>query len=167
MSFTAVRERVVVLCKSELDTEPDKVISRADAYLQFMKLKAEHPEAALPPSHAVDEVWHTHVLDTRSYAELMRLLLPDGGFIHHNPVHSEQPQYEARYASTVSLLMQQSGDQLDKDSWGLDQSEYKTLTTLVRTENTQKLGPSVVCHRRQSVMQLIDCLKLLLNSSAL
>eukprot|EP00953_Heterococcus_sp_UTEX-ZZ885_P038800 19905-Heterococcus_DN1.PRE.1 len=163
MALSALRERVIVLCKSELGLEPDTASSRADAYLQFIKLKAEHPEAALAPSHAVDEVWHTHILDTRSYAELMRLLLPDGSFVHHNPVHNEQPNYEARYATTVSLLRKQSRYPLDKDSWGLDQSEYKTLNTLVRTEGTQKIGPPVVCHRKQSIMQLIDCLKLLLN----
>jgi hypothetical protein len=163
MSLTAVRERVVVLCRSQLDLEPERASNRADSYLEFMKLKAEHPEAALAPSHAVDQVWHTHILDTRSYAELMKLLLPDGGFVHHNPVHNEQPNYEARCATTVSLLRKQSRCPLDEDSWGLDQSEYKTLNTLVRTDGTQKIGPPVVCHRKQSIMQLIDCLKLLLN----
>ena len=75
MSLAAVRERVIVLCKSQLVLEPENASSRADAYFEFMKLKAEQPEAALAPSYAVDQVWHTHILDTRSYAELMGLLL--------------------------------------------------------------------------------------------
>eukprot|EP00953_Heterococcus_sp_UTEX-ZZ885_P038798 19904-Heterococcus_DN1.PRE.1 len=163
MALSALRERVIVLCKSELGLEPNTASSRADAYLEFMKLKAEHPDAALAPSHAVDQVWHIHIFDTRSYAELMDLLEPDGGFIHHNPVHSEQPNYEARYATTVSLLGKRSRDELDEDSWELEQGEYKSFNTIIQRDGTQKAGPSVVCHRKQSVMQLIDCLKLLLS----
>jgi hypothetical protein len=165
MALSVLRERVIVLCKSELNLEPDRASSRADAYLDFIKLKVDRPEAALAPSHAVDQVWHIHILDTRSYAELMRVLLPDDGFIHHNPVHSEQPNYEVRYATTVSLLGKRSRDELDKDSWELDRREYKTLNTIIQRDGTQKqkAGPSVVCHRKQSVMQLIDCLKLLLS----
>jgi hypothetical protein len=163
MALSALRERVIVLCKSELNLEPERASSRANAYLEFMKLKAEHPEAALAPSHAVDQVWHTHILDTRSYAKLMEVLQSNGGFIHHNPVHSEQPNYEARYATTVSLLGKRSRDELDEDSWELEQGEYKSFNTIIQRDGTQKAGPSVVCHRKQSVMQLIDCLKLLLS----
>jgi hypothetical protein len=104
MTLAAVRARVNHIVRAELHLSADAAAKRTDEYIKFMQLKAEHPTAQLAPSHAVDQVWHNHILDTRSYQELQTILMPHGGFIHHNPVLSEQPLYEQRYANTLSLL---------------------------------------------------------------
>jgi hypothetical protein len=133
-----------------------------------MQLKAEHITAALAPSHAIDQVWHKHILDTRSYQELQTILMPHGGFIHHNPVLSEQPFYEQRYANTLSLLLKQYGN-INTDSWPIDHNEYKKLNIMVVNANNSNVataGPQVYCHKRQTVLQLADMVALIMSYTA-
>ena len=92
--------------------------------------------------------------------------MPEGGFVHHNPVLSEQPFYEIRYANTLSLLTKRYGDTLDVDSWPIDQSEYKKLNVMVaKAENRHvaSAGPQLYCHKCQTVRQLIESIKLVMG----
>jgi hypothetical protein len=128
----------------------DDAIKRAEEYLKFMKLKVEQPAAQLAPSHAVDQVWHCHILDTRSYQQLQTILMPDGGFVHHNPVLDDQPHYEARYANTLSLLSLKYGEPLDAASWEIDNHAYKALQIVFNSvENREEsiTAPRVYCHK--------------------
>jgi hypothetical protein len=105
MVLAAVRARIIqIISEQPLQLTSAKAVRRTDEYIKFMQLKAAQPTAELAPSYAVDQVWHNHILDTRSYQQLQTVLMPDGGFIHHNPIKAEQQLYEMRYANTLSLL---------------------------------------------------------------
>jgi hypothetical protein len=169
MALAAVRARVIYLISLEpLRLQDNEAAQRADEYIKFMQLKTEQPTAALAPSHAIDQVWHNHILDTRSYQQLQTVLMPDGGFVHHNPVLAEQPHYEVRYANTLSLLTVQYGN-LDAASWGFDNSEYKKLNIMIVSAEDSGIaiaGPQVYCHKRQTVLQLVDSIKLVMGYAA-
>jgi hypothetical protein len=168
MTLDAVRARVLHIIREGLHLSAADAGKRTDEYIRFMKLKVEHPEAQLAPSHAVDQVWHSHILDTRSYQQLQTVLMPDGGFIHHNPVLSEQAFYELRYANTLSLLTKRTGEILDADSWPIDKSEYKKLNTVVaraESRNVASAGPQLYCHKQQTIRQLIESIKLVMGST--
>ncbi len=58
----------------------DAIISE---YKRFLVLKLLRPDLILPPPPLIDEVWHTHILDTAKYlADCLRVA---GYYIHHNP----------------------------------------------------------------------------------
>ena len=57
-------------------------------YLKFIacKVASEDFQAlylACPPE--IEEIWHTHVLDTMGYKTMNEAILPPGQFIHHSP----------------------------------------------------------------------------------
>lgn len=57
-------------------------------YKKYLLLRLMHPNQRLPMSKDVDDFWHVHVLNTRSY---QRFINEVGGglFIHHAPTISE------------------------------------------------------------------------------
>ncbi|KAG5175150.1 hypothetical protein JKP88DRAFT_265923 [Tribonema minus] len=131
-----VRERVDKLCREVLHKTPAKSNELTQEYLKFMQLKVEHgllePGVGLAPSPQIDEVWHAHVLDTRSYEAFQQVLLPGGGRIHHNPMLSEQPDYERRLAHTLNLYLATfGGDAPPSSIWGGEAGAVKYV--MVRT----------------------------------
>jgi len=52
-------------------------------YKKFITLKLLYPKVSFVPSKLVDNFWHEHILDTKSYAEDCDTLF--GTFIHHYP----------------------------------------------------------------------------------
>lgn len=52
-------------------------------YRRFLALTREYPDKGVVPSTVVDKFWHSHILDTRAYAEDCDRLF--GGFVHHFP----------------------------------------------------------------------------------
>jgi hypothetical protein len=161
MTLDAVRARVIqIISAQQLQLTADQAARRTDEYIKFMQLKVEHLAVPLAPSHVVDKVWHSHLLDTLSYQQLQTVLMPDGGFIHHNPVLAEQ-NYELRYANTLSLLTKKYGEIPRGGCW--DQDGYKKLNTMVASVAAQRAevaGPQVYCHRQQTVQQLVESIKL-------
>jgi hypothetical protein len=169
MTLATVRDRVVQIIREEFHLNVDEAARSADEYIRFMQLKVEHPAAHLAPSHTVDSIWHSHILDTRSYQQFQSILMPGGGFLHHNPVHADQPNYEMRYANTLSLLTKKHGDSLDADNWPIDSSEYKKLNIMVTRTDSRKVataGPHVYCHKRLTVLQMVDSIKLVMGYAA-
>ncbi|MEO3853527.1 hypothetical protein [Acrocarpospora sp. B8E8] len=70
--------------------EPGRVgvtLAQADqligAYRLFLKLCGWYPRESIVPSTAVDEAWHTHILDTAKYAQDCEEVF--GYFLHHFP----------------------------------------------------------------------------------
>ncbi|KAG5175148.1 hypothetical protein JKP88DRAFT_250353 [Tribonema minus] len=131
-----VRERVDKLCREVLHKTPAEANELTQEYLKFMQLKVEHghlePGVGLAPSPQIDEVWHAHVLDTRSYEVFQQVLLPGGGRIHHNPVLSGQPDYEQRLAHTLNLYLATfGGDTPPYSIWSGDDGAVKQV--LVQT----------------------------------
>lgn len=73
--------------KFKLIKEHNWTLEKADEveqpYKAFLYLAAKHPEQSLVPTRLVDEMWHTHILDTAKYAEDSQRLF--GKFLHHWP----------------------------------------------------------------------------------
>lgn len=59
-----------------------------DEYRQFLALARAYPFAQMMPSELGDVVWHTHILNTRSYAADVQSFL--GRFLHHRPCQSSR-----------------------------------------------------------------------------
>ena len=102
-----ITARLEQICQELMNKSPRDATVCSTEYLRFMHLKAVYDVDGVPsklaPSSEVDELWHKHLSDTKSYKMLESLLLPNGGFIHHNPFKDEQDGYEKRLGYTLSL----------------------------------------------------------------
>ena len=118
----AILDRIQLLAEEILNLTPPEALSLSVEYFRFMALKAANDTDGLPsklaPSALVDQLWHTHLLDTRSYAELERLLLQNGGRLHHNPIRDEQPDYDDRLEYTRLLYSDTYHSAPPPDTWG-------------------------------------------------
>jgi hypothetical protein len=72
------------------------------SYKSFLTMLVKHPEAAeeITLSEDADEFWHTHILQTRKYAD--DCLAVFGGFLHHSPeLEDITPAYLEKKAASV------------------------------------------------------------------
>ena len=67
----------------ELLWDEDRVARALHDYKQFLALMHWNPEAVLIPSEDIDDVWHTHVLNTARYQTDCETIF--GCFQHHFP----------------------------------------------------------------------------------
>jgi len=93
--------------------------SRAvEEYRRFLYLAATG-EQAVTPSKAVDEVWHLHLLYTRSYWDhLCGQTL--GRPLHHDPANgarSERARHNRQYEATLCRYAEEFGAAPPKDLW--------------------------------------------------
>ncbi len=76
-------------------------------------------ENSLTPSDQVDQVWHLHLLYTRSYwIEMCRNTL--GREIHHGPTKGgdqEKDKYHEQYAKTKEVYFSIFNEQAPEDIW--------------------------------------------------
>jgi len=63
--------------------DEDRVARALQEYRQFLALMFWYPEAVLVPSEEIDDVWHTHVLNTARYQADCEAIF--GCFQHHAP----------------------------------------------------------------------------------
>jgi len=61
----------------------ERATKAIEQYRRFLFLVYRYPEERIVPSREVDEVWHTHILDTMKYREECDLLF--GKFMDHWP----------------------------------------------------------------------------------
>jgi len=109
-----------------------------NAYSEFMTLKIvnkDYDGTELSPTKVVDEVWHSHVMDTKAYQSFNSRYVKDGNFIHHDPLKAlDVKGREARCKNTITQYRSYFGRSIPKDShaWlyeGLvDESEYIEIT---------------------------------------
>jgi hypothetical protein len=122
-SWTSRPTEQVLAAIQALDVEPVKVRmmdpvrgegwtrEHADAveitYKNFLSMLVKHPEHAeeIAMSEDTDEFWHTHILQTRKYAEDCQEMF--GTYLHHSP-HLEEitPEYEASRAASAEKTHQ-------------------------------------------------------------
>ena len=67
----------------ELGLDGEEVEMAVEEYRRFLVLKMENPSVKLAPTGLMDKAWHTHILDTRRYAEDCEAMF--GRFLHHHP----------------------------------------------------------------------------------
>ena len=104
-----ITTRIQLLAREVLFLNPQQAVARTTEYLRFMQLKKDDDDefgpSGLAPSRLVDELWHAHLQDTRSYRMLEsylypKSLYPGGRNIEHNPIKTEQPKHDERLAKT-------------------------------------------------------------------
>lgn len=61
----------------------EQVEDMVAAYRRFLFLCHKYPEKRIVPTHVIDNVWHTHILDTSRYAVDCEQVF--GYFLHHFP----------------------------------------------------------------------------------
>ena len=79
-------------------------------YKKFLVLNVLYPKNRIVPNRLVDEVWHTHILDTRKYAADCENFL--GFFLHHFPYFGQRGDEEQRdcaYETTSVLYEREFG----------------------------------------------------------
>jgi hypothetical protein len=64
-------------------------------YKQFLALMQWYSEAALTPSEDIDDVWHTHVLDTARYQADCETIF--GCFQHHSPTSGTSEEVQDQH----------------------------------------------------------------------
>jgi hypothetical protein len=87
-------------------------------YKQFLALMLWHPEAVLIPSEDIDEVWHTHVLDTARYQANCETIF--GCFQHHLPSSSASAEEQQQ-----QLHGRDETHQLFEEAFGVVPESYR------------------------------------------
>lgn len=101
----------------EQDWSYEFTLRAIEEYKRFMFLAAcaGHP---VTPSFVTDEVWHTHLIYTRSYWEELGDILEK--LIHHDPGTGEEGDkafFEAQYRRTIDSYRKFFGEP-PQDIWG-------------------------------------------------
>ncbi|MCC6976750.1 MAG: hypothetical protein IT343_00405 [Candidatus Melainabacteria bacterium] len=102
----------------EQDWTPEFTALAIEEYKRFIYLAAVagHP---VTPSHVVDEVWHMHLIYTRSYWEELGDII--GRLIHHDPGtggQGDQSKFLAQYHRTLDSYRKHFGEDAPDEVWG-------------------------------------------------
>ena len=88
-------------------------------YRRFLKLIVMYPEQVIVPSKEIDEVWHTHILDTLKYpGDCERVF---GFFLHHFPYLGTRGEEDKKgwlesFETTCDLYEKHFGEDLQDSS---------------------------------------------------
>lgn len=102
----------------EQDWDDDFTHRAIAEYKRFICL-AVLCDHGVTPSFVVDEVWHTHLIFTRSYWEEMGDLV--GKLIHHDPGQGEpgdEAHFARQYERTLEAYRKYFGEEPPADIWG-------------------------------------------------
>jgi hypothetical protein len=75
--------------------DEERVERALNEYKQFLALMHWNPETVLVPSEDIDEVWHTHVLNTARYQADCETIF--GRFQHHFPTFGESEEVQEEH----------------------------------------------------------------------
>ncbi|KAK9829841.1 hypothetical protein WJX72_008191 [[Myrmecia] bisecta] len=147
-----VRERVVQLVEHSLSVPATEAALLATEYLKFMTLKSEFSGQELSPSPRIDQVWHAHLLDTRSYRTLEAAL--GSGPLDHDPLRSLDCRsfWQLRFLRTLNLLVHKFKTPVASL---LDSTANDPLTAVWAGDSTADMFRSVDIDVDGSVLQLI------------
>ena len=109
-------------------TEDYKKFLAIKAMLQERKVRIE---SVFKPSDDMDAFWHAHILDTASYIDTCRLLLGNGGYIHHNPFSGKNPGAKQACHKMSAAIFKQIFGADPKQGWGSRESHedyHKRMT---------------------------------------
>ncbi len=106
-------------------------------YLRFIVLATSAP-TEVTPSLVVDEVWHTHLMFSKSYIEDLCLNNLER-IIHHSPGTGEathDAKYQGQYLRTLATYKQVFGQEAPSDLWPRPKQE----ATSAREKSSSHLG---------------------------
>ena len=104
-------------------------------FAMFVERKDAAYETLCKPSPSMDEVWHAHLLDTKSYNEMNALLLNGDGFLHHDPYSGKNHEVKLARRKFMAQVFKQVFGADPKEGWGRAESEEdyaKRLTSKKR-----------------------------------
>jgi hypothetical protein len=95
--------------------EADRLVS---LYRQYLTLCLRYPDTGIVPTREIDQVWHTHILDTAMYQRDCEQVF--GFFLHHFPYlglrgEEDEQRWHAQYAQTCELFNREFGTQLSSE----------------------------------------------------
>lgn len=111
LDLTSVREKL-------MDPEEGKgwspeVAERAERwYRWFLILNLKYPEKRVVPVANMDDFWHQHILDTRTYTDDCSRIF--GYFLHHYPylgMRGDKEVLEAAFDESVKLFEKEFGEE--------------------------------------------------------
>lgn len=77
-------------------------------YRRYLILVLENPHASLVPSKFLDEVWHTHILDTAFYTQMCAEVF--GEYVHHDPYFGEdEVELDDAFTKTLAIFQERFG----------------------------------------------------------
>ena len=71
----------------KIEMNIDQIHTAIHQYRKFLTLNVRYPGMNLVPTEDIDQIWHTHILDTENYASDCKKLF--GKFLHHHPYFGE------------------------------------------------------------------------------
>lgn len=96
----------------------EKAKKAVHVYRCILKIAFLHPDRAVTPPGSVDDVLHTHILDTKRYLDdCMKVF---GEFVHHNPSVANSPEFWESWEFTVEKLNEYFGISLSLDGFSDD-----------------------------------------------
>ncbi|RML42250.1 hypothetical protein ALQ95_200126 [Pseudomonas syringae pv. ribicola] len=108
MDFSAIREKLCsddpLLCRRWSPLEAEIGIQYYKNFLYINK-KYQRDYAVLPPLLEVDEIWHHHILDTRSYIKDCEEIF--GYYFHHYPYFGTRGQNDKNNLNTAFQIVQE------------------------------------------------------------
>src|SRR5262245_27945240 len=96
----------------------EKALEAIEEYRKFIYLICVSP-SPVTPSEVVDQVWHLHLLYTRSYW-LMLCGVVLGRQIHHEPTRGgtrEREKFQRQYRDTLKLYRAEFGTEPPATAW--------------------------------------------------
>jgi hypothetical protein len=81
-----------------------RVARALQEYKQFLALMYWYPKAALTPSEDIDDVWHTHVLNTARYQADCEMIF--GCFQHHSPTSGTSEEVQDQHLTDRDETLQ-------------------------------------------------------------
>jgi len=65
-----------------------------DAYTKWLALRRVYGQQFIPPTDDVDQIWHSHILDTKHYCDFCNRIF--GGYMHHAPEIEIRNNFKAK-----------------------------------------------------------------------
>ncbi len=106
--------------------DEQRVARALGEYRQFLALMYWNPEAVLVPSEDIDEVWHSHVLNTARYMNDCDAIF--GRFQHHFPTFGQSEEVLEEHAKGREATMEMYREAFGSVPASYDESEYFRCT---------------------------------------
>ena len=157
LDFTMLKKKLV----RQKRWTPAFTAETEQLYRKFLALCLLYPDKKISPTHAIDEFWHAHILDTRAYAADCEVLF--GKYRHHYPYSGmtgvfDEMMNEGIRAESRALFKQHFGiDPFDRAARATDISAMRASVALgARVEGVdlaRGIGDDVIDKLRELMLE--------------
>jgi hypothetical protein len=115
IDFTPMMDRMADVKFGGLGWSRGKLEYVERQYRRWLFLRRKHEGYVLPPSGDIDEFWHHHILDTRSYVRDCQIIF--GYYLHHFPYlgirnENDWAELERAWEHTESFYEEEFGEEI-------------------------------------------------------